>query len=86
APTYVEYGVIHQCVSNLPGAVPRTASFALNNATLPFILELADKGYKKACLDNQYLRAGLNICNGIVTHEAVAHAINQPYVSALKVL
>jgi alanine dehydrogenase len=86
APTYIEYGVIHSCVTNLPGAVPRTSAFALNNATLPFIIEIADKGYKQACLDNRHLMDGLNICHGMVTHRSVAEAINQTYVPALKVL
>jgi len=85
-PTYVEGGVIHQCITNLPGAVPRTSTFALNNATLPFIIELANKGYKQACLDNQNLLHGLNICKGMVTHESVAKAINHTYVPALKIL
>lgn len=86
APTFVEYGVIHHCVSNLPGAVPRTSAFALNNATLPFIIEIADKGYRQACLDNQHLLAGLNVCNGMITHASVAKAVNQIYVPALTVL
>lgn len=50
-PIYVEYGVIHQCITNLPSAVPRTSPFALNHATLPYIIELAHNGYKKACLE-----------------------------------
>lgn len=86
APTYVECGVIHQCVTNLPGAVPRTSAFALNNATLPFIIEIADKGYKQACLTNPHLMAGLNICDGKVTHESVAKAVNQQYVAADRLL
>jgi alanine dehydrogenase len=85
-PTYVVDGVIHQCITNLPSAVPRTSAFALNNATLPYIIELAEKGYRKACLDNPSLLAGLNICDGVVTHEFVAKAINQEYVPALSKL
>lgn len=71
-PTYVVDGIVHYCVSNMPGAVPRTATFALNNATLPFIIEIADKGYRKALLDNIHLRNGLNVYEGKVTHKAVA--------------
>lgn len=85
-PTFVKSGVIHHCVTNLPGAVPRTSAFALNNATLPFVIEIADKGYKQACLANSHLLAGLNICNGKVTHESVAKAVNQPYTPASTVL
>lgn len=85
-PTFIEHGVIHQCVSNLPGAVPRTSALALNNATLPFIIEIADKGYRQACLDNLYLLAGLNVCNGMITHASVAQAVNQTYVPAITVL
>src|SRR6185437_9355602 len=71
-PTYVEEGVIHYCVTNMPGAVARTSTFALNNATLPFNLALANKGWRKALADDPHLRAGLNIAAGRVTHEAVA--------------
>ena len=85
-PTYVESGVIHQCITNLPGAVPRTSTFALNNATLAFIIELANKGYVQACLTNSNLLAGLNICRGKVTHASVAKAIDHSYVPALDVL
>ncbi|HEX7970244.1 MAG TPA: alanine dehydrogenase [Stellaceae bacterium] len=72
APTYVEEGVIHYCVTNMPGAVARTSTIALNNATLPFVLDLADKGWRQALKDNPHLRAGLNIHAGRVTHPAVA--------------
>jgi alanine dehydrogenase len=74
-PTYVVDGVVHYCVTNMPGAVPRTSAFALNNATLPFILALANKGYKKALLDDQHLMNGLNVCKGRVTYKAVADAL-----------
>ena len=60
-PTYVEEGVVHYCVTNMPGAVPRTSTFALNNATLPFVLALADKGYRKAVQDDPHLANGLNV-------------------------
>ena len=63
-PTYVVDGVVHYCVANMPGAVARTSTFALNNATLPFTLALADKGWRKALADDAHLRAGLNVCEG----------------------
>ena len=72
APTYVEEGVIHYCVTNMPGAVARTSTFALNNATLPFVLALADKGWRQALAADAHLRNGLNIHAGKVTHAAVA--------------
>jgi alanine dehydrogenase len=78
-PTYVEDGVIHYCVTNMPGAVARTSTFALNNATLPFALALADKGWRRALADNAHLRRGLNIEAGKVTHEAVAHDLGYEY-------
>ena len=74
-PTYVEEGVIHYCVTNMPGAVARTSTFALNNATLPFSLALAQKGWRKALGDDPHLRAGLNIAQGRVTHAAVAQGL-----------
>jgi len=75
APTYVVDGVVHYCVANMPGAVARTSTFALNNATLPFTLALADKGWKQALADDVHLRNGLNVCLGEVTYEAVALAL-----------
>jgi len=74
-PTYVEAGVIHYCVTNMPGAVARTSTIALNNATLPFVEALADKGWRKALADDPHLRAGLNIHAGRITHPAVANAL-----------
>ena len=85
-PVYTVDGVIHYCVANMPGCVPRTAAFALNNATMPFVLTIAEKGYKKALLDDPHLRNGLNVYKGQITNEAVAHALAQPYVSADVVL
>ena len=70
-PTYVVDGVIHYCVANMPGAVARTSTIALNNATLPFVVELADKGWDRALEDNPHLRNGLNIRAGRITHPAV---------------
>jgi alanine dehydrogenase len=85
-PTYVEDGVIHYCVTNMPGAVARTSTFALNNATLPFVLALADKGWRRALKDNPHLAHGLNIDAGRVTHAAVAQDLGFEYISAEKVL
>jgi alanine dehydrogenase len=78
-PTYVIHDVVHYCVANMPGAVARTSAFALNNATLPFTLALADKGAEQAMLDDQYLRDGLNVYAGKVTYEAVAESTELPY-------
>ncbi len=85
-PTYVVDGIVHYCVANMPGAVPRTSAFALNNATLPFALAIADKGARQAMLDNPHLLAGLNVCNGKVTHEDVARDLGYEYVPALEAL
>jgi alanine dehydrogenase len=85
-PTFVESGVVHYCVTNMPGAVPRTSTFALNNATLPFVIALADKGYKKALIDDAHLRNGLNVCHGKVTHAAVARDLGHSFVAADKAL
>lgn len=81
-PTFIDEGVVHYCVANMPGGVPRTATFALNNATLPFIVELANKGYRAALIDNPHLMNGLNVHHGMVTYEAVAAALNKPYTLA----
>jgi alanine dehydrogenase len=78
APTYVEEGVIHYCVTNMPGAVARTSTFALNNATLPFVIDLADKSWRRALEEDPHLRAGLNIHGGRITHAAVAEALDVP--------
>jgi alanine dehydrogenase len=86
APTYVEHGVIHYCVTNMPGAVARTSTFALNNATLPFAVAIADKGWRKALADNVHLRRGLNIHAGKVTYEAVATDLGFPYAPAEQII
>ena len=78
-PTYVLYDVVHYCVTNMPGAVARTSTFALNNATLPFVLALANKGWKAAMAQDPHLRAGLNIYDGKITHPAVAQALGMPF-------
>ena len=85
-PTYVVDGVVHYCVTNMPGAVARTSAVALNNATLPFTLQLADRGWKGACAANPHLAAGLNVHAGRVTYAAVAAAQGldyQPVAEAL---
>ena len=78
-PTYVVDDVVHYCVANMPGAVPRTSAYALNNATLPFTLQLADLGWRKALAGNAHLKAGLNVCQGKVTHAEVAEALGHAY-------
>ena len=85
-PTFSVDGVVHYCVSNMPGAVPRTSTYALNNATLPYVLEIANKGYQQALLDNQYLRDGLNIIHGKVTCKEVADSLGYKYTSAISAL
>lgn len=85
-PTYIEEGVVHYCVTNMPGAVPRTSSFALNNATLPFIAALANKGYIQAMREDPHLANGLNIYAGKITYKAVAEAMNLPYVPTNEIL
>jgi alanine dehydrogenase len=85
-PTYVEEGVIHYCVTNMPGAVARTSTFALNNATLPFVLDLAGKGWRRALAEDPHLRAGLNIDAGRVTHEAVARDLGLAFTPPAQVL
>ena len=85
-PTSVVDGVVHYCVANMPGAVARTSTFALNSVTLPFTLALADKGWKQALIQDQYLRDGLNVCEGKLTCEPVAEAHGLPYTSAESLL
>jgi len=81
-PTYVVDGVVHYMVANMPGAVPRTSTYALNNATLPFTLALADKGWRRALGDDPHLKNGLNVAAGKVTYRAVAQALGLPYAAA----
>ncbi|MBC8144716.1 MAG: alanine dehydrogenase [bacterium] len=78
-PTYVVDGVVHYCVANMPGAVPRTSTIGLTNATLPYMLKLADLGYREALSRDAGLRAGLNIHDGVVTHAGVAEAFGMEY-------
>ena len=79
-PTYIVDGIVHYCVANMPGAVARTSTFALNNATLPFVLALANKGWRQACADDPHLLAGLNVHGGHVTHAAVARDLSYDYL------
>jgi alanine dehydrogenase len=81
SPTYEVDGVIHYCVANMPGALPRTSTFALTNATLAYVLRIADRGFQDALADDASLRAGVNLLAGKVTHEAVARSQGLPYVA-----
>ncbi|MBT9249110.1 alanine dehydrogenase [Bacillus halotolerans] len=85
-PTYEKHGVVHYAVANMPGAVPRTSTIALTNVTVPYALQIANKGAAKALADNAALRAGLNTANGHVTYEAVAKDLGYEYVPAEKAL
>lgn len=85
-PVYVVDGIVHYCVANMPGAVPRTSAFALNNATLPFVLALADKGVKKALTSDPHLLNGLNVYKGKITYAAVAESLGLEYTPAKEVL
>ena len=81
-PTYLVDGVVHYCVANMPGAVARTSTFALNNATIGHAVALADKGWQQALREDLHLRAGLNVAHGQVTCEPVAQQLNYAYVPA----
>ena len=85
-PTYIVHDVVHYCVTNMPGAVARTSTFALNNVTLPFVLALADKGLRRALNEDPHLRNGLNVHAGLVTHRAVADALGLKYTPAEQAL
>ncbi|WP_024302821.1 alanine dehydrogenase [Pseudogulbenkiania sp. MAI-1] len=85
-PTYEVDGIVHYCVANMPGGVARTSTQALTNATLPFMLELANKGWVQALLDNPHLRNGLNVCRGKVTHRAVAAGLGYEYVDPFEAI
>jgi alanine dehydrogenase len=77
---------VHYCVANMPGAVPRTSTFALNNATLPFILALAAKGWHQACMQDHHLAAGLTVHEGAITHGAVAQGLGRAHTPAATLL
>ena len=85
-PTYVVDDVVHYCVANMPGAVAKTSTLALTNATLPFVVELADKGWKQAIKDNPHLMNGLNVCHGNITYYAVARDLGYTYVDPNTIL
>ena len=85
-PTYVVDNVVHYCVANMPGGVARTSTYALNNVTLPFALNIANKGWKKALSDDAHLRNGLNVAGGKVTYKAVADDLGYEYVAAEKLV
>jgi alanine dehydrogenase len=78
APVFVEEGVIHYCVANMPGAVARTSTLALNNATLPFVLKIAEQGVEQALATSAHLQRGLNVAGGAIRHAAVAEALGLP--------
>ncbi|MNH92359.1 Alanine dehydrogenase [compost metagenome] len=80
-PTYEKYGVIHYAVANMPGAVPRTSTIALTNATVPYALQIANKGVKQAIKDNHSLKLGVNVMNGSITYEAVARDLGYDYIT-----
>ncbi len=85
-PTFVIDGIVHYCVANMPGAVPYTSTLALTNATLPYAIQLANKGWKKACADNNELKLGLNVAEGKIVYKGVSDAWNMPYTSVESVL
>ncbi len=81
-PTYIVDDVVHYCVTNMPGGVPRTSTLALNTATLPYLVKLANKGYQKALIEDKNFLAGLNIHKGHVTYKAVADVFGHEYVES----
>ena len=85
-PTYEKHGVIHYAVANMPGAVPRTSTLALTNVTVPYAVQIANKGYKQACIDNTALLKGINTLQGFVTYKAVADAQGLVYKGAVEIL
>ncbi len=85
-PTFIIDDVVHYCVANMPGAVPYTSTLALTNATLPYALQLANKGWKQACNDNNELKLGLNVINGEIVYKGVAEAFDMPYTPVDKYL
>ena len=85
-PTYIVDDVVHYCVANMPGGVPRTSTYALNNVTLPHVITLANKGYRNALMEDEWLREGLNVHKGKVTQKEVAHDLGYDYTPADEVL
>ena len=84
--TYIVDDVVHYCVANMPGGVPRTSTIALNNATLPHLIKIANKGYVKALGEDKHLLAGLNVCKGKVTYKAVADVFGREFVDPLSAI
>jgi alanine dehydrogenase len=78
-PTYVKHGVVHYAVANMPGAVPRTSTIALTNVTIPYAVQIANKGLERALQDSRPLAKGVNVIQGHVTYQAVAESLNLPY-------
>lgn len=85
-PVYIKHGVVHYAVGNMPGAVPQTSTVALTNVTIPYALQIAGQGWRKACLDSPALRKGLNVVNGLVTYKQVAEAHQMDFTDVQKVL
>lgn len=85
-PAFIVDDVVHYCVANMPGAVPCTSTIALTNSTLPYALQLAEKGWRKACTENEELRKGLNVVNGQIVYQGVSDAFGLPYTEVAKVL
>jgi len=85
-PVYAVDGIVHYCVANMPGAVPRTSTYALNRATLPFVVQIAERGAIEALRGNPHLRDGLNVCRGAVTHREVAEALGYEWTEPLRAL
>jgi alanine dehydrogenase len=85
-PTFIVDNVVHYCVANMPGGVPRTSTIALNKATLPYLVKLANKGYQKALKEDKNFLAGLNVYKGHVTYKAVADVFGHEYVDPSTIL
>jgi alanine dehydrogenase len=85
-PTYIIDGIVHYCVANMPGAVPFTSTLALTNVTLPYIIQLANKGWKKACKENEELKRGLNVVENKIVYKPVAETFKMEYTDAEKLL
>ncbi len=85
-PTYIVDNVVHYCVANMPGGVPRTSTLALNKATLPFLVKLANKGYQKALSEDKNFLSGLNVHKGQVTYKAVAEVFGHNFVDPEKAI
>jgi alanine dehydrogenase len=85
-PVYMVDGIVHYCVANMPGGVARTSTFALENATLPYLIALASRGWQAALREDPHLRNGLNVAGGLITHPAVAAALGQPYTDPARLI